>query len=94
VLEDVIDTANVGMVQSGGALGFFEQAFAVGSGGVGLGRHALDGDKALSVVSSAPVNLSHAAGAEPPGDGKATDGGAGESIGSSIRTDRRWGVLS
>jgi len=35
--EDVIDTANVGMVQSGGALGFFEQAFAVGGGGVGWG---------------------------------------------------------
>jgi hypothetical protein len=54
VLDHVVDRADVGVVEGGGALGFLEQAFAVGVGGVGVGSHALDGDKRFSVVSSAP----------------------------------------
>ena len=36
VFDDVVDGADIGMVQGGGALGFFEQAFAVGFRGFGL----------------------------------------------------------
>ena len=36
VLDHIVDGANDSVIESGGALRFFEQAFAVGIGGVGV----------------------------------------------------------
>ena len=49
--------------------------------------------KRLSVVSSAPVDLSHAASAEPLGDHEAADRGAGEGIRSRVGRSSRRGRL-
>jgi hypothetical protein len=77
------------MIEGGGTLGFLEQALAVGFGGVGIGGHALDGDKALERGVFRAVDLSHAAGAEAFGDYEAAYGGAGEGIGRVSGNGRR-----
>ena len=89
MLDYVKDGAEVGVVESGGALGFLEQAFAVGFSGPGVRRHALDGDKALQRGVFCAVNLSHAPRAQALGDHKAADSGAGEGIRSRVDTSSR-----
>ena len=58
-----------------------------------LRGHALDGDEALERGVFGAVDLSHAAGAEAPGDDEAADGGAGEGIGSRVGRNGRRGRL-
>ena len=55
------------------------------------GGHALDGDKALERGVFGAVDLSHASGAETPGDDEAADGGArrGHPQRSSFRSGHR-----
>src|SRR5580700_11497831 len=89
MLDHIVDCSNVGVVQRRGALRFLEQAFAVRNRGTGIGRHALDGDKALQRRVFRAVDLPHTAGAEALGDDEATDGGASQRIRRSIRR-RGW----
>ena len=73
-------------------MSFFEQAFAVGGGGVGLGSHALDGDMALQRGIFGAVDLAHAAGTESACTiAKRPTSSARESIQHPIGC--RWGVF-
>jgi hypothetical protein len=54
VLDHVVDGAKIGVVEGGGALGFLEQALAVGISGLSVGAMCLMATKRFSVVSSAP----------------------------------------
>jgi hypothetical protein len=93
VLDDVVDGAYVRVIEGGGTLGFFEQAFPVGFSGFGTRGHALDGDEALEGGVFCAVDLSHAAGAEALGDYEAAYGGAGEGIRSRVGRMSRRGRL-
>ena len=89
VLQHIVDCAHVGMVERGGSLGFFEQPFAVRLSRLGVRGHALDGHMTFERGVFGGVNLPHAPGAKPPGDGKASDGGARQRV-SEICIGWRW----
>ncbi len=93
VLDHVVHGSDIGVVEGGGALGFLEQALAVGGIGMRAGGHALDGDKALERGVFRAVDLSHAACAEALGNDEAADGGAGEGIRRSVSGSSRRGRL-
>lgn len=93
VFDDVVDGTDVWVIERGGTLGFFEQALAICFSGIRVRGHALDGHKALERGVFRAVNLSHAAGAEAPGNYEAAYGGAGEGIRGRVGRNIRRGRL-
>ena len=87
-LDDVVDGGDVGVVQRGGALGFFDEALVVG-----LLGEPLDGNDTFKGGVLGEVDLAHPADTELFADGEATDGPAGE-VGGKWRGGSRLGGVA
>ena len=67
-LADLVDLADVGMVQGGGGFGFAQKALLGGGVGFEVFGEEFQGDVALEHRVAGEVHLTHAAGADLPSD--------------------------
>ena len=84
MVDHIVHGSDIGMVQSGSALGFLQEVLAVCGVGLRARRGALHRHQPLQRGIFGDVNLSHAAGAQPPAHHEA----AYERTGKAINDDR------
>ena len=78
LLEDVVDSGDMRIVEAGGALGLVEEA-AAGGRVVAQGRsHALEGDSAPELAVAGAIHLAHSPAAQTLADTEPADREAGE----------------